>query len=219
MGGVRFAPPDLSKPMWTVPRLWPDEAVFLLGGGPSLASFDLDRLRGRRVIALNRLWERAPWADVLYFCDQGYWCKYRDKIAAGWQGGHVVTISKAQASQPGEPRIRNLRKTGNEGLDTNTGCLRGNNSGHQGINLAYHLGAKRIVLLGYDMKVDGTKTHSHDGYGPRVTPAIVQRRLDRMLSRIGTLVAPLAAAGVEVVNATPDSAITCWPYRSVEEVL
>jgi hypothetical protein len=34
-----------------------------------------------------------------------------------------------------------------------------------------------------------------------------------------TLVEPLRNAGVEVINATLDSALTCWPSKPIEEAL
>ena len=55
---------------WSIPPEWTGETAFLLGGGPSLKGFNAECLRGRRVIAINNSWELAPWADVLYFCDE-----------------------------------------------------------------------------------------------------------------------------------------------------
>jgi hypothetical protein len=40
-----------------------------------------------------------------------------------------------------------------------------------------------------------------------------------MLPCFDSLVEPLKDAGVEVINVTPDSALKCWPCRSLEELL
>lgn len=213
--------------IWTAPKLWLDETCFILAGGPSLKGFDAGVLRGHgRVISINDSWRIAPWADILYCCDQPWIedqtrsnrasidgsVRFRDLLATGFwvKGGD---------SPKTDPRIHILRFSGQVGLETNPEALRtGNNSGYQAINLAYHFGAARIVLLGYDMHCDGAKTHWHDG--PRAPASEFGKTLGRdMVPYFEYLVAPLAAADVEVVNATPGSALKCWPMMSLEEAL
>ncbi len=201
--------------MWSVPPEWTGETAFLIGGGPSLRGFDASILRGRRVIAINNSWELAPWADVLYFCDYKWWEWHGDKVTEGFEGRYIVTPSQILK----DPRGRLVTLTGGTGLETDPGGLRhGSNGGYQAINLAYHFGAKRIVLLGYDMTAD-KRTHFHDGH-PTTKMDAYRRTLEfSMLPKFPTIVEPLKKAGVEVINATPGSALKCWPYRPLEEIL
>jgi len=200
---------------WCIPPEWTGETAFLLGGGPSLRSFDAECLRGRRVIAINNSWELAPWADVLYFCDEKWWRWYGEKAATGFVGRYIVT----PALHVPDRRGRLIKLTGATGLETDPCGLRhGSNSGYQAINLAYHFGARRIVLLGYDMNVNGS-THWHAGH-PTTKPEAFQQTLDNaMLPKFPTIVEPLATAGVEVLNATPGSALTCWPIVPLGDTL
>jgi len=62
-----------SSEFWTVPRLWPGETVFIIGGGPSVRGQNIEALRGRRVIAINSSYLVAPWADYLIFADERWW--------------------------------------------------------------------------------------------------------------------------------------------------
>ena len=63
-----------------------------------------------------------------------------------------------------------LKKGQKFGLESARDTLaHGNNSGYAAINLAVHLGAARIVLLGYDMGNDGKVSHFHEGYPPNAT--------------------------------------------------
>ena len=57
------------KPFWSVPREWPGETAFIVGGGPSVLGQDLDALRGRRVIVINSSVYAVPGADFLFFDD------------------------------------------------------------------------------------------------------------------------------------------------------
>lgn len=99
----------------------------------------------------------------------------------------------------------------------------GGNGCHQSINLAVHLGATRIVLLGVDMKAG---TVWRDGaHRPSDHFAWLGRHADdskpsypEAVSYMGTLVQPLKSLGIEVVNCTPGSALRCFPMRPLREL-
>jgi hypothetical protein len=50
----------------------------------------------------------------------------------------------------------------------------GGNSGYQAVALAVHFGAARIVLLGYDMRNDGRRTHWHGNHARLGNPVDVK---------------------------------------------
>lgn len=198
---------------WRIPPLWRDEPCFILGGGPSLRSFNVALLRGYNVITINESFRLAEWAEYLYFCDAAWWQRsqvdVRSRCSSTW-----VTLENEI------PGVRRLRNTGPEGLDENNWCLRhGSNSGYQAIHFAYHLGANPIILLGYDMRVDGFRTHWHHGH-PGQSPAGFTRTIrDHMLPKFDSLARELDARGIEVFNATPDSALKCFPLADVGKLL
>jgi len=79
---------------WSVPLEWSGETVFIIGGGPSVLSQDLDALRGRRVIAINSSVHAVPWADILFFGDWRWWYEPENRAAAKSFAGRVVTTSR-----------------------------------------------------------------------------------------------------------------------------
>ena len=189
------------------------------------------KLRGRaaagfRVIAVNDSWRIAPFADALYFCDKSWWDmqQARNHYAVSGTSFHDLIYKgfwvTGSPKFHDHPQVRYLRFTGESGLEEEpTGLRTGHNSGYQAINLAVHFGAKKIVLLGFDMRVVNGRTHWHDeprqsaaAYGNDIFPRT-------MLPHFGSLVVPLAEHDVEIVNATPDSAITCFPSASLKDVL
>jgi hypothetical protein len=104
-----------------------------------------------------------------------------------------------------------LRNTGDTGLDVRPDCVRnGRNSGYQAINLAVHLGAARILLLGYDMQGDHYFGHHPDQSRPPFGVC---------LKRFQTLVKPLRDLQVAVINCTRKTALTCFPCQPLEEAL
>jgi len=202
----------MRQPVWSVPREWVGETAYILGGGPSLASVDVRSLPGR-IIVINNSWLLRPDADVLYFCDLAWWQAHGAAVKAGFRGEYIASIGDVH-----DEAVKRLRNGGPTGLDLRPDNLRhGSNSGYQAINLAVHFGAARIVLLGYDMKTDGDKTHWHEGHG--VEAAIVQHGLEkRMIPHFDALVEPLKTEGVEIVNATEGSALKCFPMRALSAI-
>lgn len=201
---------------WSVPREWPGETVFILAGGPSLRDFDAEVLRGAgRIITINNSYLLCPWADVLYGCDASWWRTHATRIAETFHGKYRISIGTS------ENGVLRLRHGGLRGLNTDpTALAHGTNSGFQAINLAANFGAARIILLGYDMHCKGG-THWHPGHGAYdADSARFERKLQNdMLPEFQSLVEPLRSRGVEVINSTPNSALKCWPYLPLEEVL
>jgi hypothetical protein len=192
-----------------VPRLWPGETIVCVASGPSLIAADIARVRGKaRVVVINTSYKMAPWADVLYACDAKWWKWHK---GAPDFGGLKFGMEKLCARWPD---VMVLKNTGTEGLEVQPHGLRtGGNSGYQAINLAVHLGAARIVLLGYDLQRTGGREHWHPDH-----PTKTRSPYTQFVKRFSSLVAPLAELGIEVVNCTRQTALACFPRRALEEV-
>lgn len=167
-------------------------------------------------------WPGVLWADVLFFCDKVWWERDKKKIQALWRGSYIITTSASST----DPILRHIKNTGQRGFEKNPGGVKhGSNSGYQSIQIAAHFGAKRIVLLGFDMKTDGNKTHVHGGYAARgiadhIYAGKQQHTLQtNMLPKFVDLVKPLEERGIEVLNASPDSALTCWPRITLDQAV
>lgn len=116
------------------------------------------------------------------------------------------------------PAVLLLRPTGVEGFDDDPGCLRtGGNGGYQALHMAAHAGAARILLFGFDLD-DRAGSHWHGDHPEplRNTPSAV---FAIWRARFATLVEPLRARGVEVVNCAPQSALQCWPLADPFDIL
>jgi hypothetical protein len=194
-----------------VERIWPGETVAILASGPSLTQADADYVRGKaRVIVVNTTYKIAPWADVLWACDARWWQWHR---GAKDFKGLKYAMTKAADRWPG---VKIVRNTGTNGLEHDRRGLRnGRNGGYQAINLAVHLGAAKIVLLGFDMQ-RGPKgqQHWHEDHPSKMGP-----NYSRWLPIFETLVQPLKKAGVEIVNCTRSTALECFPRAQLETVL
>ena len=205
---------------------WRGQRCFIIAGGPSLAGFDFERLRDEKVIAINRAFEYVPWADILFFMDNRFY-KYVHSEAFGakalktWNEfeGFKVFLNLMGRKYDDVYSVRSLGRTG-VSPSIAKGLFHGNNSGVGALNLAVTLKASPIYLLGYDMKY-GTdakgkkKTHFHSGYRQAHPEGIVRsfirdiERMNRYLKRINP----------KIINLNPDSALRCFPFGNIDEVL
>lgn len=94
----------------------------------------------------------------------------------------------------------------------------GGNSGFQALNLVIQWGARRIILIGFDM-TDSSGVH---WYGRNRWPQSSNPNTAAFRGWIATFersVAVLREIGADVVNCSPHSALTCFPKMSIEEAL
>ena len=205
--------------MTTVPRLWPDSTIACLATGPSLTADDVRYLRGKvPVIAINDAWMLCPWADVLYSSDRSWWPHYKGVPKfTGIKYGVGSGMGKANPYR-NHPEITVLRNTGWTGLELDpSGLKTGRNSGYAALNLAVHFGARRILLLGYNLGHLHGKSHFFGNHPPNLQQtAALYPNFRRAFD---TLVEPLNAAGVEVVNCTKHTSLQSFPCGDLREVL
>lgn len=198
-----------------IPRAFDGEDIFIVAGGASLEGFDFERLRGRVVIAINRSHQSVPFAKILYFTDPKCWHWYEDTFRAH-RAPWKLTSHPANKEPENYPGVLSLARTGARGLDLDPGSVRhGNNSGYAAINVAVHFRPRKIILLGYDMKPTGDRVHHH----PEHPVATKPRAFDHMVRYFDGLVEPLSDLGIEVLNTSMDSRLTCFPKVPIERFL
>lgn len=210
------APVDRGFEYWAPQPLWRGETCFLLGGGPSLDRATVNRVRGHgRVMAINSSCMLAPWADALFFTDNS-WFEPRRGIVEAWTG-LVLTLSRhAKAALPDRIKRLEIETWGPEFPPMGSPTIRqGRSSGHTAISIAIALGAGTVVLLGYDMQEVGGRSHHHDEYRNTETGLYAA---DFVPAFAGWHVAALRV-GVEVLNATPGSALREFPMTTIDALL
>jgi hypothetical protein len=105
----------------------------------------------------------------------------------------------------------------NDSLSKDTGYLVGNNSGHQAINLAYHLGFKKIVLIGFDMNPNADKTHFHDMHILRGCNEInTSYYTAKMIPEMYEIAQKMAHFDLDIVNVNFESNLKCFRFDKIE---
>jgi hypothetical protein len=94
----------------------------------------------------------------------------------------------------------------------------GGNSGFQAINLAYLWGAKRIILLGFDMQVSPAGDSHWFGEHPKHQGFLNPTKFNSWIRHLETLGRDLSDAGIDVFNATRQTALTCFPLIPIDRI-
>lgn len=209
--------PDRSL-WWSVTREWQGETAFIVGGGPSVLSQNLDLLRDRRVIAINSSYARIPFADILFFGDLRWWLAIRSDLSSF--AGRIVTCrhKPCDLKGPNGQPVLSLERQRPPGLaKLPTRVVFHRTSAASAINLAAHLGCAEIVTLGLDGKFgkDGRRNHYDKAYA---RPHLPNTWRDQC-AELATLVEPLKSLGIRVRNASPGSALDLWPIVRLEDCL
>lgn len=207
--------------MTAVPRIWDGGTVVLLGTGPSLCADDVNYVRSKaRVIAINSAVDLCPWADCLLAADFQWWRWTQGAPQfAGLKFASDATEPRFWAKAPWGSSVQRIhcRPASNFETDpTRLGCpsTGHSSSGYLAINLAVHLGASRILLLGYDLMRGKQGAHFFGNY-----PSCVPPPLGDMLKAFRHLVDPLKRLGIPVINCSRQTALTVFPRQSLELAL
>jgi hypothetical protein len=188
---------------WSVPREWPGETAFIIGGGPSVLGQDLELLRGRRVIVINSSVYKMPSADFLYFGDWRWWNETDNRATIASFRGRAVTISRMVSDR----KVLTCRKADPPGLAHGRDSLMQKwTSLTAATNLAAHLVGRggTIVWLGADGQhaADG-RTHHYDK--PHRWP-YKPGCYDKQRADLITIVPSLRALKISLFNASPGTA-------------
>lgn len=201
---------------------WHNDTCIIVAGGPSASEAPLAACRGlSRVIVINEGYRLAPWADAVYAADVAWW--QNKKGLKEFRGLRVTQSDQVQKMYGGIRRV-NLRRT-RQIIRSPRGTIaagsddRGRyaNSGFQALNLAVQFGARRIILVGYDMTLEcGEHWHGrHEAPLNNPNPdgiAVWRRNLDLAAEY-------LAVIGVEVLNASKISALEAYPKVDLRDCL
>lgn len=185
----------------------------IVASGPSLRQWQVDHLVERApVIATNGSFMALRRPGIVYGCDAGFWDAYARRVKVSGHECWTADVSAAQRHGLNHVRL----KTGDGLCAAKNTVNSGANSGYQAINLAFHFGAKKIVLVGFDMQATSGRWHWHDdlkGVEGR-DPGI-----NRWPRKFPALAFDLRQWGVEVVNCSIETALTCFPRADLRDVI
>jgi len=166
-----------------------------IASGPSLIAADCDLVRQSDLptIAVNNSWQLAPWCDHLYAGDLAWWDAHCDELPPGPKRWSCTRQAVAK-----------------HGLNWHE-AYGSYNSGLRAIELAFKLGAERVLLLGYDCTV-AAGTHWHGNHADTKNP-------DETLCRKWQAQHGRLPQRAQVVNCSRSTSLECYKLGYLEHEL
>lgn len=155
---------------------------------------------------------------MLYACDAKWWDVHGG--CAGFAGekwsshGGVDSNDKTEVAR--KYGLNLVHGADAEGFSLDPSVIHfGSNSGFQAINLAILFGAKRIILVGFDMTAGGGRSHF---FGDHPSTLIQNRNYERFIPAFVRASKSLPK-DIQIINCTPGSALRCFPMSELPDAL
>jgi hypothetical protein len=199
---------------WSVPRLWAGERCFIICGGDSVKAqrAQVPQLKGR-VIAVKHSIVLRPDADVFFVSGERTQDAVTQLMPHVRAEHHVVRGRHLQDLPDSFKRVG--RDKDHTRLCEDPTRVSGYDTGTSAINLAYHLGATEVVLLGYDM----TGGHWFNGELKHPKPFPPDGDFQRHMAPLHGLAEDCRVKGIRVVNVSPISRVEAFERGRLEDFL
>ena len=186
-----------------LPEIFKGQTVYVVASGESLKGFDFEQLRGKNIIVVNDVFRYIPFAQVLVACDTG-WHKRNKHELKNFKGIKIMICGKGR---PGWNYFID------QGMSEDVGALRKTrNSGFHALAAAIKLGADKIYLLGFDI------TWKEQPYCYDIPREKVKEYKSSMHLKDAHVRYFEWYKDFNIINASPDSAITCFPKCKLSEI-
>lgn len=185
----------------------------------------LSPIHDKHVIGINASFFLGTWIDILFFGDGDfYWTNQKA----------VHEFPKLRVSCHAQLRKRQdvygikfvgIDNKHPQGISVKSNAVSWNlNTGGAGVSLAYHLGVKKIYLLGFDMCLDKNGVqHWHKHYNRN--KGTKQKRKEKSLpfyrhmAGFKVIARDAGKLGLEILNVSPDSKIEDFKRVKLSDVL
>lgn len=192
--------------------------IVCIAGGPSLLRADvaLCERAGLVLMGINNAYQITDKLTYHYACDTKWWREHYPYTQA-----HTRKFSlKSKKKDEGHSGVEQMQRGQRDVVSHKWPILgTGGNSGFQALNLAYLLGYKTIILLGYDMQEQDGQTHWHPDHDFKGATNPAQSTFRTWIKTYNKIAPELASVGVHVLNATRRTALDAFPCVKLEDVL
>lgn len=168
------------------------------------------------MVAVNDAYRVIPAADLLYACDAKWWSAHEG--APLFRGEKWVQDKRGGLEAARRFGLRCVQSQPGSTPSTDPAVItQGMNSGFQAIEIAALMGARRIILVGYDMGL-GPSGRRHF-FGDHPADLNMASPYHLFIKAFNEAAPHWRDRGLEIVNASARTALTCFPRVGLEEAL
>ncbi len=158
-----------------------------------------------------------PWADALYGCEPRWWNLHKDCdgfAGVKWSTHVKESTANDKTEHADDYDIKIVKGAPASGFSTDPSVIHyGDNSGFQALGLSILLGSPYIVLVGFDMRHVAGKSHF---FGDHPQDLFQRQEYESFAKKFDKAPPP---DGVTIINATPGSALRCYPMMNLEDAI
>ena len=196
-----------------IPHKYRNKKFVLCATGPSLTAEVVEILRKYKddyiIFGINDSYRIIVFLDEHYACDEKWWSTW----GKDFREKYPALSSWAYADNAAEYGVKVIKGFHNRGLSLRQDKIHyGANSGYQALNIAFLMGGRKFILVGYNMQRLKNKTHffgDHQGMNNNSPYHLFKENFDTIQEPIKNL----------VVNCTTNSALNSFRRADLEEEL
>lgn len=198
-----------------IEQKYKNKTFILCATGPSLTKEVVETIRPYKdkfvIFGINDSYKIIDFLDEHYACDNKWWVTWGPDFRQKCPDLSSWTQDKKSSKQ------FNLNWTAGKhekafSLDSNL-IHYGSNSGYQALNIAFLMGGKKFILVGYNMQKVGNKKHF---FGDHPKPLNSNSPYASFAKNFDTIQPEIKQL---VINCTPNSALTCFEKADLLETL
>lgn len=206
------------------------KTIYVLGSSPCIQDLDIDLLKNKTTIAVNLTFFLRHWFTCVWFNDNhSMFNLFHEPLLA--YPGELMTIDwhETWETDPNLIKLKPIRHIDRQftksfekpfGLCTDENCVSSNdNSGLSAVNVAYHLGAERVVLLGMALGPINGREYAGTKELSKVKLGHVWDRYAPIHGYVKQVADDAGKIGLEVLNASLFDHSKVFPRVKFKDVL
>lgn len=196
----------------------------MIASGPSTSADQIRRMIEARYRGLVSLFAVSDAyrllgdnLDFMYSCDPPWW----DLHAAHLKNRPFEQFTQSPEACKKYNWLQYTAGRGGQGLGTDpAGHIHfGGNSGYQAINVAYLMGFRLLILVGFDMRVQGKLTHFFGDHPGKLQRNSSYSSFIPQFREIKKGIDGGAYDGLRILNSSLDSALDAFPKVSLQSAI
>jgi len=197
-----------------VPAYYKGAHAIVAAPGPSLTKDVVKQIKSVKnkyaIIGVGDVYRRIDFLDELYACDAKWWKIHGPKITE-LKPSFRSWCYDTEGETWGAIKIEGVHRPG---FSTDRNKIHfGSNSGYQTLNLCYHWGFTKMILVGFNMRQVGGKTHFFEGREQSLATLSPYNKFVEAFKTIQPEIKDM------IVNCTPNSALTGFRTNDLEKEL
>lgn len=190
------------------------DTVFIIGGGPSRLRLlpDPKVLANKDVILCNNAYQLLD--NKIYVCMDQAW-HHRHKLELAKRSGPkaICTVFPHEFSNKGLDHVFKQEKLGP--LSTNENFLYVTNTGAMALNVAFLMGYKTMVLIGFDCDKGVEQQHWH----PDEFYCNPELYAVNFIPNFEKIAADQEKYGIRIINTNLESMVRCFEFGNLNDFL